>query len=294
MDLIPAPDCLTQLHEVTLRRGNIQGSHGRTTSIKRMCFGMEKIARRNRSRPADRGEHAGDERRHAGGAPATRIRRPESDRIELRDARVRVLVLRLTAAGIASGSVCTGTRDGRPTRPTLGTWPAVVASDARKLAQATISAMQAGGDSVTASRHERAARVEHAGPAVNDRLARRGAATPAHWQETDSRDVAGFCRREIERTSACAYSVQQCAGTDLSLPRRSARNPLRRPPGASQLLPALSNTETLTAWNEPLAALVRVLLLHAQGTDGIATSADIRAFANRVKAPARGGFRARK
>lgn len=159
---------------------------------------MEKIARRNRSRAADRGEHAGDERRHAGDAPATRIRRPESDRIELRDARVRVLVLRLTAAGIASSSVCTGTRDGRQTRPTLGMWPAVVAADARKLAQAAISAMQAGGDSVTASQRDRAARVEHAGPTVNHRLTRWRAPTPAHWQETDSRDVAGFCRREIE------------------------------------------------------------------------------------------------
>ncbi len=73
---------------------------------------------------------------------------PAKGRLELRDRKVPGLVLRMTASGSASWSVRVLARDGKHTRPSLGTWPHVGISEARKLAMAAIAAIQAGGDPI--------------------------------------------------------------------------------------------------------------------------------------------------
>lgn len=132
------------------------------------------------------------------------LRPPASGRIELRDDQVRGLMVRLTKAGVLSWSIRQRTADGRHSRPTLGTWPAVGVAEARKRALATISAMQAGADPVSVRRQQRATRAAEraapvlAAPTVRDRLAQWRSAMRTRWSESYNRDIGGICRREIE------------------------------------------------------------------------------------------------
>ena len=127
------------------------------------------------------------------------LKPPVTGRTELRDARVRGLVLRLTAAGVATWSIRIRTRDGRQTRPTLGTWPAMGVAEARRQALATTAAIQSGADPVTEKREARAARLEReTAPTVIERLAQWRAAMEVRWSENYKYDIARFCRTEIE------------------------------------------------------------------------------------------------
>lgn len=83
---------------------------------------------------------------------------PPSGRIEVRDALVPGLILRVTHRGVATWSVRARTRDGKQTRPTLGTYPAVGVKAARKAALAAIALLQGGADPVAEKREARAAR----------------------------------------------------------------------------------------------------------------------------------------
>jgi hypothetical protein len=102
------------------------------------------------------------------------VKTPVTGRLELRDTRVvglvlRMvgLVLRMTPSGTATWSLRTRTRDGRQTRPTLGSWPAMGIAEARRAALATLCSVQAGADPVAAKRAARAtrdaARARHRG-----------------------------------------------------------------------------------------------------------------------------------
>ena len=86
------------------------------------------------------------------------LKPPISGRLELRDARVMGLVLRITSTGVATWSVRTRTRDGKQTRPALGTWPAMGIAEARRAALAALAAVQSGADPVADRRKERQAR----------------------------------------------------------------------------------------------------------------------------------------
>ena len=50
---------------------------------------------------------------------------PETGRLEVWDTWVSGLVLRMTPGGVATWSVRARTRDGKRTRPTIGTWPSM-------------------------------------------------------------------------------------------------------------------------------------------------------------------------
>jgi integrase len=128
---------------------------------------------------------------------------PAEGRLEVRDSRVRGLVLRMTKGGAATWSVRARTRDGKQTRPTLGTWPAVGVGEARKNALGALAAVQSGADPVEAKRTERAARQARKKEAtVTDRLAAwraaRNADPAAPWSDRYAAEVARLCKKEIE------------------------------------------------------------------------------------------------
>lgn len=137
------------------------------------------------------------------------LKPPLSGRIELRDSRVRGLVLRLTANGIATWSVRTRTRDGRQTRPALGTWPTIGIAEARKAALAALVAFQQGADPVAEKRAARVARKAALAEAtVADRL--------AEWQAARRNDRnKGWGERH-------AAEVSRAIGHDI-LPRLGKR-----------------------------------------------------------------------
>jgi integrase len=106
---------------------------------------------------------------------------PAIGRLELRDNRVRGLVLRVTPAGVASWSVRTRTHEGKQTRPSLGTWPAMSISEARKAAIGALAAVGGGADPIAERQTSRAARKARAAePTVAERL--------AEWHATRTHD----------------------------------------------------------------------------------------------------------
>ena len=64
--------------------------------------------------------HGGTMKREINDAWLRTLEPPAAGRLEVRDARVPGLVLRMTPGGAASWSVRARTRDGKQTRPRLG------------------------------------------------------------------------------------------------------------------------------------------------------------------------------
>jgi integrase len=113
------------------------------------------------------------------------VKPPAAGRLELRDAKVPGLVLRMTPAGTATWSLRTRTNDGKQTRPALGTWPAMSISAARKVALAALAGIQSGSDPVGAKREARVERKKKiaAGVTVIERM--------QQWQEARTTDQSG-------------------------------------------------------------------------------------------------------
>lgn len=115
------------------------------------------------------------------------LRPPAEGRMEIRDTVEPGLVLRINAKGQGTWSVRARTKDGKQTRPKLGTWPAMGVAKARKAAKAAIVAIQSGGDPVADKREAREARKR-------ERAVRRGAGTVAtrlaEWQAARKADAA--------------------------------------------------------------------------------------------------------
>ncbi len=105
-------------------------------------------------------------------------------RLELRDSRIPALVLRMTATGAATWSVRTRTKDGRQTRPKLGTWPALGIAAARRAALKALGNIEAGGDPVGEKREARAARKVKIAAEVTVAVRLR------EWQAARERDPA--------------------------------------------------------------------------------------------------------
>ena len=123
---------------------------------------------------------------------------PQEGRIELRDAKVRGLVLRLTAGGAASWSARVLAGGGKHTRVSLGTYPAVSLADARKLAMDAMSRVHKGQDPVAEKKAERAARkAALAERTVAERLAEWQAAKASRWSDSYAAEVARLAEREI-------------------------------------------------------------------------------------------------
>lgn len=109
------------------------------------------------------------------------VKPPETGRLELRDNRVSGLVLRITSGGVASWSVRARTKEGKQTRPRLGTWPQMGISKARIEALQKLAAIQAGADPIADKRAAREARKARAAePTVAQRL--------EEWQAARSTD----------------------------------------------------------------------------------------------------------
>jgi integrase len=126
------------------------------------------------------------------------LKAPETGRLEVWDTRVAGLVWRLTKTGAASWCVRLRTKDGKRTRPTLGTWPAVGVREARKRALAAIAAIQAGRDPAAEKREARAARkTMTAEETVAKRLAQWQEAKAARWSDSYAAEVKRLVAREI-------------------------------------------------------------------------------------------------
>jgi integrase len=134
------------------------------------------------------------------------LRNPGANRLEVWDARVPGLVLRMTPAGAASWSVRARTTDGKRTRPTLGTWPVIGIAEARKRARAVLADVQRGADPVSEKRAARA-RVER--PTVAARLEEWHAARVPDW----SARHAGEVRRIVDREIVPAIGTKPLAET---------------------------------------------------------------------------------
>ncbi len=127
---------------------------------------------------------------------------PAEGRLELRDARVPALVLRLTPTGVATWSIRTRTVNGKQTRPKLGTWPAMGIAEARKAAMAALVAVQGGADPVEEKRAARAERQAKAAElSVKEALvawqAAKAGSANAPWSASYKREVARVANREI-------------------------------------------------------------------------------------------------
>jgi len=127
----------------------------------------------------------------------------EGARLELRDSRVPGLVLRMTSAGTVTWSVRTRTKDGKQTRPKLGTWPALSIAAARRAALKALGSIETGADPVGEKREVRAARKVKvaAGVTVAKRLAEwqgsRLADPAAAWSDRYAAEVSRIAAREI-------------------------------------------------------------------------------------------------
>ena len=126
---------------------------------------------------------------------------PETGRLEIWDTREAALVLRISSSGAATWSVRARTREGKRTRPTLGTWPTLGVAAARKAARAELAKIQGGSDPVASKKAARAARVARAGlPTVADRLTEWQDAKAAAWSHGYQHGVARLCNVEIVPT----------------------------------------------------------------------------------------------
>jgi integrase len=127
-----------------------------------------------------------------------KIERPATGRLEIWDTKAAGLVLRITSAGTATWSVRTRTRDGKRTRPKIGTYPAMGVAAARKQALAKLAAIQAGGDPVAADRAARAAREARAVlPTVAERMAEWQTARSAKWSVRYATEVARIVKKDV-------------------------------------------------------------------------------------------------
>lgn len=131
---------------------------------------------------------------------------PAEGRLEVRDARVTGLVLRVTPGGVATWSIRARTRDGKQTRPKLGTWPAMGIAAARKAALTTIGEVQEGADPVRAKRAATLARKASAaaqdpsrtvaGRIVAWQAARVGTSV-SPWSPRYAAEVARVCNQAV-------------------------------------------------------------------------------------------------
>jgi len=122
---------------------------------------------------------------------------PTTGRLEIWDAKESGLVLRLTAGG-ATWSVRARTRDGKRTRPKIGTYPAMSISAARKRARAVLVDIQGGADPVAAKQTARAEREARAGlPTVGDRIADWQKARAKDWSKRYAAEVARIIKADI-------------------------------------------------------------------------------------------------
>lgn len=129
------------------------------------------------------------------------LQRPEAGRLEAWDSRFPGLSFRLTPKGVGTWALRTRTQDGKQTRVTLGTWPAVGTVEARKRATKALAAVQGGADPSAEkkeAKHARHARAAEATVTVKLAAWREAHATgPRGWSDRYAREVERICSRYI-------------------------------------------------------------------------------------------------
>ncbi len=110
------------------------------------------------------------------------VKPPAAGRTEIRDTEVSGLVLRVTPNGAMTWSARTRTKDGKQTRPKLGTYPALGIAAARRAARLAIGGIIGGADPVEEKRQAREARRTRLAEAtVAERL--------VGWQEARANNI---------------------------------------------------------------------------------------------------------
>jgi integrase len=125
------------------------------------------------------------------------IRPPTAGRAEFWDTRVTGLALRVTPSGVMSWSIRARTGDGKRVRPSLGTWPHLSLSAARKRARAMLVDIEGGADPVAERRAAEAARLARSSNTIAARLQEWREARSARWADGYARSVQQICDREI-------------------------------------------------------------------------------------------------
>jgi integrase len=127
------------------------------------------------------------------------LKPPARGRIDLRDTLVPCLTLRITHNGTATWSVQARTRDGKRTRPSLGTWPVVGIRKARQQARLMLADIAHGGDPAADKRQARIERQARAAlPTVAEALAAWRGHKAATWSPRYAAEVERLCGRFIE------------------------------------------------------------------------------------------------
>jgi integrase len=121
------------------------------------------------------------------------VKPPATGRIEVRDAKVRGLIVRVTSTGAISYSARKAV-NGRHSRVTVGAWPMGIA-EARRLAMGTIVDMQKGADPV--AEKVRAAAPAMILPTVSQRLGQWQAARQSTWAPRHVYEVERIAQRDI-------------------------------------------------------------------------------------------------
>ncbi len=130
------------------------------------------------------------------------LKRPTSGRLEIRDGEVVGLVLRVTPKGAMTWSVRTRTKDGKQTRPKLGTYPGMGLAAARKAARLAIGGITGGADPIEEKRKAREARRNRLAEAtVAERLREwrdaRQASLEKPWSARYAGEVDRICDRDL-------------------------------------------------------------------------------------------------
>lgn len=132
-----------------------------------------------------------------------RVKPPATGRLEIRDEEVAGLVLRITASGARTWSIRTRTKDGKQTRPKLGSYPSMGIAAARKAAKLAIAGIMNGADPVEERRAARdARRTRLAEATVSERLAEwqvtRETSVERPWSDRYATEVARLCRHDVQ------------------------------------------------------------------------------------------------
>jgi integrase len=126
------------------------------------------------------------------------LKPPVTGRLEIHDARVNGLMLRVTPAGMATWSVRQRLADGKRVRPSIGHWPEVSIREARRAARIMLGDIAGGKDPVAEKRQARAERVALAArPTVETRLTEWRTAKAAKWSPRYAREVERLCSKII-------------------------------------------------------------------------------------------------
>lgn len=137
------------------------------------------------------------------------LKPPVSGRLEIHDARVNGLMMRVTAAGVSTWSVRHRLANGKRVRPSLGRWPEMSLREARKRAKVLLGIIADGADPVEQKRAARAeAEARRTLPTVAASLSTWQKLRADDWSDRYAREVERLCTKIIEPTLGALSLVE--------------------------------------------------------------------------------------